>query len=189
MLKGSLKSILVIFFQRKDACDLTASTNHGMPDGNEDKLINDGAVAVVNCCCKHEFSCKWNCWWNSFSCLLVEILEQSVVWALQASLGGHSHDCAFTWTWNPVHPNLHSQCFGAGRLGAWESSDPADQVRRWDNARQPRGKMFTQPRRSACWMPCCICCCGRLISTSFPSARKKMEKKGCKVYSESLIYL
>lgn len=52
MLKGSLKSILVIFFQRKDACDLTASTNHGMPDGNEDKLINDGAVAVVNCCCK-----------------------------------------------------------------------------------------------------------------------------------------
>lgn len=53
----------------------------------------------------------------------------------------------------------------------------------------PGGKMFTQPRRSACWMPCCICCHGRLISTSFPSARKKMEKKGCKVYSESLIYL
>lgn len=53
MLKGNLKSILVIFFQRKGACELTASTNYGMPDGNEDMLRNDGAVAVVNRCCKH----------------------------------------------------------------------------------------------------------------------------------------
>lgn len=34
MLKVSLKSILVMFFQGKDAYDLTASTNHGMPDGS-----------------------------------------------------------------------------------------------------------------------------------------------------------
>lgn len=30
-------------------------------DENEGILINDGAVADVNCCCKHEFLCKWNC--------------------------------------------------------------------------------------------------------------------------------
>lgn len=73
MLKVSLK-------KEKNAFDLTASTNHGVPDGsvrdgNEDILINDGAVADVNCCCKHEFLCKWNCW--CFSCLLGEVLEQS----------------------------------------------------------------------------------------------------------------
>lgn len=66
MLKVSLKSILVMLFQGKDACDLKASTNHGMPDGSmpdgkEDILVNDGTVAVVNCYCKHELLCKWNC--------------------------------------------------------------------------------------------------------------------------------
>lgn len=71
-----------MFFQRKDDRDLTASTNHGKPDGrmhdrNEDMIINDGAVAVVSCCCKHAFLCKQNC--GCFSCLLGEVLEQSVV--------------------------------------------------------------------------------------------------------------
>lgn len=55
-----------MLFQGKDACDLKASTNHGMPDGSmpdgkEDILVNDGTVAVVNCYCKHELLCKWNC--------------------------------------------------------------------------------------------------------------------------------
>lgn len=48
-----------------------------MRDGNEDVLINDGAVAVVNCFRKHEFFCKRNCW--CFSCLLSDVLEQSVL--------------------------------------------------------------------------------------------------------------
>lgn len=66
LLKVNFKSILIMFFQGKDVCDIIAYTNHGMPDGrmcdgNEDVLINDGAVAVINCSCKHEFLCKWNC--------------------------------------------------------------------------------------------------------------------------------
>lgn len=66
MLKDSFKSILVVFFQGKDGCDLKASTNHGMldgntHDGNEDVLVNDGALAVVDCYCKPELLCKWRC--------------------------------------------------------------------------------------------------------------------------------
>lgn len=47
-MKSSLKPILVIFFQRKDDSELTASTNCDMLDGNEVMLRNYGTIAVVN---------------------------------------------------------------------------------------------------------------------------------------------
>lgn len=55
-----------MFSQGKDACDLKAFTNPDMPDGNmhdgnEDVLVNDGAVALVDCYFKPELLCKWSC--------------------------------------------------------------------------------------------------------------------------------
>lgn len=84
MLKDNLKSISVIFFQREEACELTASTNCGMPDGNEDMLRNDGTAAVVNCCCKHQFLSQLNSWLTFFVLAGWGFRAVFVGWTLQA---------------------------------------------------------------------------------------------------------
>lgn len=102
---------------------------------------------------------------------------------LWACLGGPSHDCAFTHG---------TPCTLIGAFNALEQGDLESGRAGPKQTRSEGGSVLASPR-GRCFFSledllagCCICGHGRLI-TSFPSARKKENRKGWKVHSESLI--